>query len=78
MARSAGTGTEAPHERVGVESVEQLHHVVERAVVGDAEIEELHGVRRAEAGDDLRLALEPSSRVLRHAGPSVAVDATVE
>ena len=40
---------EAPDESVGVETVEQLHHVIERAVVGDAEVEQRHGVRRSEA-----------------------------
>src|SRR6185436_6377855 len=43
----------ATHELVDVESVEQLHHVVERAVGGDAEIEELHCVRRSEPCRDL-------------------------
>ena len=74
MARSAGTRPGAPHQRVGVEPVEQLHHVVERAVVGDAEVEEVHGVRRAEARDHLRLALEPALRVLGDAGAPSPVE----
>ena len=71
MARSGGMRPEAPEQRVGVEAVEQLHDVVERAVGGDAEIEELHRVGRAEAGDHLRLALEPPDRLLRDAAPPV-------
>ena len=35
---------EAPKQRVGIEAVEQLHDVVEGAVGGDPEIEELHGM----------------------------------
>ena len=31
---------EALDQRIGVESVEQLHHIVERAVLGDAEVEQ--------------------------------------
>ena len=42
-------GSRAAHERLGVEPIEQFHHVVERAVGGDAEIEEVHGMRRAKA-----------------------------
>ena len=47
-----------PDECIEVEAVEQLHHVIETAVAGDAEIPELHGVRRAQPGRDLRFALE--------------------
>jgi len=35
----------APDERLQVEPLEQLHHVVERAVAGDAEVEQVHRVR---------------------------------
>ena len=35
-----------PHERLQVEAVQQLHDVIEAAIVSDAEVEELHGVRR--------------------------------
>jgi hypothetical protein len=35
---------EVPEQRVGIEPVEQLHHIVEGAVGGDAEIEQLHRV----------------------------------
>ena len=68
MARSGGSGPEAPEQRVGIEAVEQLHDVVEGAVGGDPEIEQLHRVGRAEAGDHLRFALEPADRFLRHSG----------
>ena len=59
---------EAAEQRVGIEPVEQLHDVVEGPVVGIAEIEELHGVGRAEPGDHLGLALEPAHRLVRHSG----------
>ena len=45
-------------QRVQVEPVQQLHHVVERAVVGHAEVVELDGVRRAQRRGGLGLALE--------------------
>ena len=41
---------------------EQFHHVVERAVLRDAEVEDLNRVRRAERGGGLRLALEAAKR----------------
>ena len=47
-----------PDQGVEVEPVEQLHHVVQPAVLGDAEIVELHRVRRRERGGGARLALE--------------------
>ena len=51
-------------QRLEVEAVEQLHHVVERAVVGDAEVVELHRVRRRERGGGARLALEAAHEQL--------------
>ena len=63
-----GYRAEAPDQRVGIDTVEQLHHVIERAVLGDAEVEQRHGVRRSELCDDLRLPLESPSRVVRDAG----------
>ena len=63
-------GPEAPDQRVGVEAVEQLHDVVEGAVVGDAEVEELDRVGRAQPGDRLRLALEAPERLARGAAAS--------
>ena len=64
-ARSLGQRAVPPHQRVGVEAVQQLHHEVERAVVGDAEVEQLHRVRRAEPRDGLRLLLEAALLLLR-------------
>ena len=46
-------GPEAPHECIGVESVEELHRVVEGAILRHTEIEELHGVWRSETRDGL-------------------------
>ncbi len=53
------------HQRVEVHAVEQFHHEVERLVVGDAEIIELHRVRRPQVGCRLRLAPEARDRQLR-------------
>src|SRR5262249_33078220 len=50
-----------------VHSVEELHDVVQRAIVGDAKIVELHGVRRLERGGRPRLALEAAQQHLRAA-----------
>ena len=36
--------TELVHDPLGVQSVEELHHIVERPIVRDAEVEEVHGV----------------------------------
>jgi hypothetical protein len=47
-----------PHERLEIATVQQLHGVVERALVGDPEIEEADRVRRRQGGRGLRLALE--------------------
>ena len=65
---------EALDQRVEVHAVEQLHHVVERAVVGHAEVVELHRVRRLEPGGRARLALEPAEQELGRArrGPERA------
>ena len=64
-------GPEAAEKLVGVEAVEQLHDVVEGAVGGDAEVEQLHRVGRAEPGDHLRLALEAAKRLARDAAPAL-------
>src|SRR5262245_43065169 len=50
--------TEAIDQRLQVESVEQLHHVIERTVCRYTEIVQLDRVRRAERCGGLRLALE--------------------
>ena len=62
-------GPEATKQRVGVEAIEQFHHVIERAVGGDPEVEEVDGMGRAETGDDLGLAFESSDRILRTPAP---------
>ena len=59
---------EALDQLVRINSVEQLHHVIERAVLGDAEVEQRHRVGRSELGDDLRFPLESSSHVIRDSG----------
>ncbi len=46
------------HQRLEVLTFEQLHHVVEGAVLAHAEIVELDGVRRAQHAGRLRFALE--------------------
>src|SRR4029453_3169970 len=56
---------ETTDEGIGVHAVEEFHHVVERAVVGDPEIEECDRVRGMEAGGGLRFALEPAHRLSR-------------
>ena len=59
-----GLRSEALHHAVQVQAFEQLHDVVEVAAVGHAEIVELHRMRRAQAGGDLRLALESPHELL--------------
>ena len=56
------------HQGVEVDTVEQLHHVVERSVLAQPEIVELDGVRRLEFHCHLSLALEASEpvRISRH------------
>ena len=51
-------GSELAHERLQVAPGQQLHHVVERPIVGQPEVEDLDGVRRAERGRGPGLALE--------------------
>jgi len=57
-----------PDQSVEIEPVEQLHHVVQPAALGDAEIVELHGVWGRECGGGARLALEPAHQQLGIAG----------
>ena len=47
-----------PDQRFEVEPVQQLHHVVQPAVLRDTEIVELHGVRGGERGGRARFPLE--------------------
>ena len=58
MTHRACCGHEMPDQGLEVETVEQLHHVVQPAVFGDTEVVELHRVRRRERGGGARLALE--------------------
>ena len=53
-----GLWSEPGDDLMQVETLEQLHDVVEAAAVVHPEIVELHGVRRAQAGGHLRFALE--------------------
>jgi hypothetical protein len=46
-------------QRLQIKPVQQFHHVIEGALVGDTEIVQRDGVRRAEQGGGLGLALEP-------------------
>ncbi len=56
--RAGGDGAVGADELLEVEAVEELHDVVEGAVAGDAEVEELDGVLGLEGGDGAGLALE--------------------
>jgi len=58
-----GNGPETIHEIFQVEAVEQLHHVVERPVVGHAEVVELDRVRRTHPGGRLRFAPESLAKL---------------
>jgi hypothetical protein len=51
-------GPELLHHLLRVQSFQELHDVVERPVVGDAEVKQIDRVRRAQARNRLRLALE--------------------
>jgi hypothetical protein len=50
--------SESRDEGLEIEAFEQLHDVVEGAVLGRAEVVDVHGVRRPQRGRCLRLALE--------------------
>ena len=58
---AGGQRAELAHQRLEVAAGQQLHHVVEGAVLRDAEVEHLDGVRRAEHRGGLRLALEAAA-----------------
>ena len=58
--RSGGTGPIAADQRLQVQPVEQLHHEVERAGPGLAEVVQPDRMRRLQLGRRLGLALEPS------------------
>ena len=55
--------SEAAHDVLQVETLQQLHDVVEGAGVVDAEVVELHGMRRPQPGRDLRFALETADQL---------------
>ena len=50
--------TERRDQRLQADPVQQLHHVVELPVAGDAEVVEIDRVRRLQAGDDIGFAAE--------------------
>ena len=54
----------AVHEPLEVETLQEFHHVIEAPIVGHTEVEELHRVRRREAGCHLRFTLESSDDVV--------------
>src|SRR5687768_11519560 len=57
-------GTETSDDVVQIESIQELHHVVEATGLVDAEIVELHGMRRPQSRGHLCFALEPSNQLL--------------
>ena len=57
-----------PDQGVEIEAVEQLHHVIQPAVLGGAEVVELHGVRGFERGRGAGFALEAPHEQLGIAG----------
>ena len=67
-----GQRTEFPDQRFEVASGQQLHHVVERAIVGQAEVEQLNRVRGAEGRGRLGFALEPAHHELGFVGAARA------
>src|SRR5262249_22753851 len=58
-------------QRLAVEALEELHHVIEGAVLGRAVVVDVHGMRRAQAGRGARFPLEALQRI---AGASVRTD----
>ena len=54
---------EIADQAIEIETVEQLHHIEERAVIGDAVIEQRDRVPRPHRGERLRLAPEPLLRL---------------
>ena len=60
-----GLRAEALDQRLQVDAVEQLHHVVEGAFARDAEVVELDRVRGAQRRRGARLAREQSQQPLR-------------
>src|SRR5262245_17812029 len=51
---------ETTDQRVGIDSVEQLHRVIEGPVHRGPEVEQRHGVGRSKPRDHLRFTLESS------------------
>src|SRR5262249_6846296 len=58
-------GSELSDERFEIATLQQLHHIVETAVVGDAEVEDIDSVRRTERRRRLCLALEAAKNHFR-------------
>ena len=65
-----GNRAEAPDQSVGIDAIEQFHHVIERAFLSDAEVEQRHRVWRSKLCDDLRFPFESSSHIDRAAVPT--------
>ena len=53
-----------PDQRIEIDSVQQLHHVVQPAIVSGAEVVELHCVGRLERGGRASFALEAPEQQL--------------
>ena len=53
------------HQRLEVAALEQLHHVIEAAVIGGAEVEQANRMLRLQQRRGLRFALEPAQLRLR-------------
>jgi hypothetical protein len=56
-------GPVALHKPVEIEAVEQFHHIIESAIVGDAEVPELYGVRGTKLRRDLGFAFESAQHL---------------
>ena len=60
-----GYRTEVADERLEVAPRQELHRVVKRPLVGDAEVEDVNRVRRSQRGSRPGLALEPAENETR-------------
>src|SRR5258708_4922621 len=53
--------TKLLHQSLQIDSVQQLHHVVEDTILCDTEVVQLHGMRGAQRSRRFCLLLEPAS-----------------
>ena len=60
--------TEASDQRLGVEPLEEFHHVIKCAIIGDTEVEQRDRMRGSESSDYLGFPLKPSPRVVGDPG----------